>query len=282
MNFVAATFYCFAPVPDAATLQPLWKAFLLKHQVTGTILVTPEGINATIAGPREGVDAALAFIRQDPRFTAMPHKESFSATNPFTRTKVKLKRETIPLGTAVNPANPGQYVKPAEWNTLISQPGTITIDTRNAYEVAIGQFEGALNPNTATFKQLPEWLNATLADKPKSTPIAMYCTGGIRCEKSTAYLREHGFTNVYHLEGGILKYLEDVPQSQSLWNGACYVFDDRVAVNHDLSPATHLQRCPHCSTPINAAELKRLSTTPTCNHPLNKGEPTAGESTLSA
>ncbi len=253
-----ATFYHFAALPDCAQLQPAYKAEMLKHALTGTILVTPEGVNATIAGPAAGIAAMLEYLRSDPRLATMPHKQSEAATNPFLRTKVKLKRETIPLGAQVNPTNPGTYVKPADWNTLIADPRTITIDTRNDYEVKIGQFAGAKNPATRTFKQLPGWLEANLPPE-KDTPIAMYCTGGIRCEKSTAYLKQQGYKNVYHLEGGILKYLEDVPESESLWQGACYVFDDRVAVKHDLSPATHLQNCPCCNMPVNAADHRRAA-----------------------
>ena len=255
---VVATFYHFAAMPDAAQLQPRYKAEMLANNVTGTILVTPEGVNATIAGPRAGVDKVLALLHEDPRLTAMTHKESFSTVNPFNRTKVKLKRETIPLGVQVNPTNPGTYVKPREWNALIADPATITIDTRNDYEVAIGSFTGAKDPATRTFKELPQWLADNLPED-KSARIAMYCTGGIRCEKSTAYLKSQGYENVYHLEGGILKYLEEVPTEESLWNGACYVFDDRVAVNHDLSPATQYQVCPHCNMPVNAADVRRMS-----------------------
>ena len=251
-----ATFYHFAALPDAAKLQPVWKAFLLAHNVTGTILVTPEGVNATIAGLDEGVKATLAMLRADPRLAPMTHKESFAEVNPFPRTKVKLKRETIPLGVQVDPTNPGTYVKPRDWNALISRNDVVLVDTRNAYETQIGVFKGAKDPHTRTFKQLPAWLAENLPTD-KKTPIAMYCTGGIRCEKSTAYVKSQGYENVYHLEGGILKYLEDVPEAESLWEGARYVFDHRVAVNHDLSPATHLQVCPSCNLPVTAADMRR-------------------------
>lgn len=253
--FVIATFYHFAALPDCAALQPLWKAFLLKHDVRGTILVTPEGVNATIAGPRAGVDAVLAMLRADSRLAAMTHKESFADTCPFPRTKVRLKKETIPLGVPVDPTNPGTYVKPQEWNALISRPDVIVVDTRNAYEVEIGKFKGAQDPRTRTFKELPAWVEKNLPDK--KAPVAMYCTGGIRCEKSTAYLKSQGFENVYHLEGGILKYLEDVPAAQTMWEGACFVFDDRVAVHHDLTPATELQVCPGCNKAVTASDLRR-------------------------
>jgi UPF0176 protein len=254
--YLVATLYHLVPLPAPAAMQAPWKAELLKHAVTGTILLTPEGINGTIAGPEAGVRAALKFMLGHAEFAKLAWKESWSPQNPFPRTKVKLKRETIPLGHPVNPQHAGAYLKPADWNAFISQPNVITIDTRNDYEVQLGQFVGAQNPATRTFKELPAWLEKTLPTD-KNVPIAMYCTGGIRCEKSTAYLKERGFENVYHLEGGILKYLEDVPAEQSLWQGACYVFDDRVAVDHSLAPVADLQICKHCNAPVNAADVRR-------------------------
>lgn len=246
-----ATFYHFAALADCAALQPLYKAEMVAHGVTGTLLVTPEGINATIAGPEDGVAAVLAFIKRDARLGDFAVKYSEAAVSPFPKCKVKLKRETIPLGVAVDPTKErGRYVKPAAWNALIANPDTIVIDTRNAYEVRIGAFKGAQNPNTRTFRDLPEWLESNLpADK--DVPVAMYCTGGIRCEKSTAYLTQQGYKNVYHLEGGILQYLEDVKPEESLWEGACYVFDDRVAVDHALAPAAHMKICRTCNAVIN-------------------------------
>lgn len=236
MTVTVATFYHFAAVPDAPALQAAYKAKMQHHGVYGTILVTPEGINSTVAGPDVGVNALLEFIRSDARFTAMTHKTSYAEANPFQRTKVKLKRETIPLGKTVDPTKPGTYVKPEHWNALIADPRTVTIDTRNDYEVELGQFKEAANPATRVFSELPQWLEENLpADK--TTPVAMYCTGGIRCEKSTAYLKQQGYQNVYHLEGGILKYLEEIPAEQSLWQGSCFVFDERVAVGHGLVPA---------------------------------------------
>lgn len=242
-----ATFYTFAALPDYVSLQPLYKEKMLAHGVTGTLLVTPEGLNATIAGPAEGVQAVLGFIKSDVRFGDFPVKYSEADKSPFPRCKVKLKKETIPLGVPVDPARErGTYVKPADWNALISRPDTIVVDTRNAYEVRIGAFKGAQNPATRTFKELPAWLEETLpADK--EVPIAMYCTGGIRCEKSTAYLTQKGYRNVYHLEGGILQYLEDVKPEESLWEGSCYVFDDRIAVDHSLAPAGQLKICRRCN-----------------------------------
>ncbi len=242
-----------------------WKTFMQERGVTGTILVTPEGVNATIAGPNEGVQATLAMLRSDERLASMEHKESFCEENPFPKTKVRLKKETIPLGSPVDPnKGVGHYVKPQDWNALISDPDVITVDTRNDYEVQIGQFKGAVNPETDTFRDLPTWVQENIKDPKKK--VAMYCTGGIRCEKSTAYMKELGFEDVYHLEGGILKYLEEVPEEESMWEGACYVFDDRVAVDHDLKPAGDHQHCPYCGHTINAAELKRLSSSGRCAH----------------
>lgn len=258
MTYLVATFYKFAAMPDAAKRQPEWKQFMLERNVTGTILVTPEGINATISGPEAGVRATLAMIRADNRFSDMEHKESWSEALPFKKTKVKLKRETIPLGVNVDPnAICGTHVNSTEWNKLISDPETVIIDTRNDYEVRLGTFKNAINPQTETFRELPEWVKEHLADK-KAKKVAMFCTGGIRCEKSTALLKEEGFDEVYHLNGGILQYLEDMPEEDSLWEGSCYVFDDRVAVGHDLAPCIEAQSCTKCGEKLNAADLRRM------------------------
>jgi UPF0176 protein len=262
-NTVVATFYKFASLPDCAELQPVFKQKMLENHVSGTILVTPEGVNSTIAGPRAGIDAMLAFLRSDERLADMGHKESFCEENPFPRTKVKLKKETIPMGATVDPNNAvGEYVKPEDWNALISDPNVIVVDTRNDYEVGMGQFKNAVNPETETFKEFPRWVQENLTDPKKK--VAMYCTGGIRCEKSTSYLKDQGFDEVYHLEGGILKYLEDVPAEESLWEGDCYVFDDRVAVNHDLAPSVDLQTCKACGSRLNAADHKRMKAGEPC------------------
>lgn len=256
---VCATFYHFVEVNDPEVIQPLWKQFMIDHDVKGTILVTPEGINSTISGPREGVDAVLAMIRSDERFAPMAHKESFSKTNPFKKSKVKLKRETIPMGYKVDPKKiVGTYVSPEDWNDLISDPDVITIDTRNDYELHLGTFKGAVNPNTKTFKELPEWV-ANNMDVKKHKKVAMFCTGGIRCEKSTSFMLDQGFEEVYHLDGGILKYLEDVPEEKSMWEGECYVFDDRVAVGHGLKPSDDAVICKSCGYSLIAADLRRAS-----------------------
>jgi UPF0176 protein len=256
MTVRIATFYHLTPLPDHAAWQAPWKARLLDLGVTGTVLLTPEGINGTLAGPVAGVEAALRFMQEQPGLAGLGWQTSTANRNPFPRCKVKLKRETIPLGHPVQANLAGDYVAAEAWNDLLQQPGVITIDTRNDYEVRLGQFAGARNPGTRTFKELPAWLDATLpADR--DTLIAMYCTGGIRCEKSTAYLKQRGYRKVYHLQGGILQYLAKVPASQSQWQGACYVFDDRVAVDHALQPVADLQSCPACNQAVIAADLRR-------------------------
>lgn len=256
MPVLIATFYHLTPLPDHAAWQAPWKAALLRNQVTGTVLLTPEGINGTLAGPKAGLLTALNFIRSHPELAGLSWQTSMAERNPFPRCKVKLKKETIPLGHPVLADQAGEYVKAEDWNALLAQPNVVTIDTRNDYEVRLGQFAGALNPATRTFKELPDWLDKTLPDD-RDTPIAMYCTGGIRCEKSTAYLKQRGYRKVYHLQGGILQYMAKVPAQQSQWQGACYVFDDRVAVNHSLEPVANLQICPQCNQAVIAADLRR-------------------------
>jgi UPF0176 protein len=219
-KIVVAALYQFAVLPDYALLRAPLLQICLNNGVFGTILLASEGINGTIAGSRQGIDAVVAHIQADERLRQLEYKESHAETMPFHRMKVRLKQEIVALGVPeVNPArDAGTYVKPADWNALISDPDVVVIDTRNDYEVAIGTFEGALDPKTKTFRELPERIanEGSLKAKPK---VAMFCTGGIRCEKSTAYMRSLGFTEVFHLQGGILKYLETVPEEESLWRG---------------------------------------------------------------
>ena len=256
-KYVVAALYKFAEMDATPTLQAAWKEGMLANEVTGTILLTPEGINGTISGLRDGIDAVLAMLRAHPALSTLEHKESYSPERPFLRTKVKLKRETIPLGVQVDPNQiVGTYVKPQDWNDLISSPDVVLVDTRNDYEVYLGTFKNAQNPATATFKEFPQWVAENL-DPNQHKKVAMFCTGGIRCEKSTSYLKDLGFENVYHLQGGILKYLEEIPQQESLWEGECYVFDDRVAVGHGLAPSTENSLCEACGHALIAADLKR-------------------------
>ncbi|HVY23462.1 MAG TPA: rhodanese-related sulfurtransferase [Steroidobacteraceae bacterium] len=250
-SFIVAALYKFVDLPDYAALKAPFLACCEQHGVKGTLLLAAEGINGTIAGTREGINAVLNFLHSDARLSDMEHKESRARSMPFYRMKVRLKKEIVTMGVdGINPSKmAGTYVKPEDWNTLISNPDVVVIDTRNDYEVEIGTFRNAINPNIKTFRDFPEWLREqkSLEKKPK---VAMFCTGGIRCEKSTAYLRTQGFDEVYHLQGGILKYLEVVPEQQSLWQGECFVFDERVAVGHGLKLGEH-DLCRSCRHPIS-------------------------------
>ncbi|AKE51834.1 oxygen-dependent tRNA uridine(34) hydroxylase TrhO [Kangiella geojedonensis] len=235
--------------------QPLLDV-MLDNDVKGTLLLASEGINGTIAGTRQGIDHVLAWIKSDERLAELDYKESYDETMPFYRTKVKLKKEIVTMGVeGIDPKEVvGTYVKPKDWNALISDPEVLLIDTRNDYEVGIGTFKGAVNPKTETFREFPEYVKENL-DPEKHKKVAMFCTGGIRCEKSTAYLKEQGFENVFHLEGGILKYLEEVEKDDTLWEGECFVFDNRVAVDHDLQKGQYDQ-CHACRMPITEEEMQ--------------------------
>jgi UPF0176 protein len=253
-NLLTAAFYKFVDLPDYASCRAPLLARCEALHVKGTILLAHEGINGTIAGTAESIRGVLDYLRSDPRLSDLEHKESYAKEPPFYRMKVRLKREIVTMGVPdVDPSRmAGQYVKPEEWNALLADPDVVLIDARNDYEVSLGTFKGALNPHTRSFSDLPAWLReqAVLKQKPK---VAMFCTGGIRCEKSTAFLRSEGFDEVYHLQGGILKYLEVVPESQSLWQGECFVFDERVAVGHGLKLGQH-ELCRSCREPIGEAD----------------------------
>ena len=253
-RYLVAALYKFVPLPDFTELREPLLQKCLEHDILGTLLLAEEGINGTISGSRGSIDAVLDWLREDERFKDIEHKESLHEAKPFQRMKVKLKKEIVTLGVPeLNPTEmAGTYVAPEDWNALISDPDVVVVDTRNDYEVKIGTFKGAVNPRTKSFREFPEWVakQETLKEKPK---VAMFCTGGIRCEKSTALLKSMGFENVFHLQGGILKYLETVPEEQSLWEGECYVFDERVAVKHGLKPGTH-SMCQACGMPLSMAE----------------------------
>lgn len=254
---VVCALYKFVQLDDfEQRRQPLLET-LQFHGVKGTLLLAREGINGTVAGSREGIDALLAYLKQDPLLADLSHKESFDEAMPFYRTKVKLKKEIVTMGVEdVDPRKVvGTYVEPKAWNRLISDPEVVLVDTRNDYEVAIGTFEGAINPHTESFREFPEYAAEHL-DPQQHKKVAMFCTGGIRCEKSTAYLKSQGFEEVYHLEGGILKYLEEVPESESLWRGECFVFDNRVAVDHSLEAGSYDQ-CHACRYPITEQDKQR-------------------------
>ncbi|WP_333846161.1 oxygen-dependent tRNA uridine(34) hydroxylase TrhO [Limnohabitans sp.] len=260
LMYLTAALYKFVDLPDFAALQPPLLACCEAHEVKGTLLLAHEGINGTIAGPEAGVRAVLDFLHADPRFSDLAHKESWSPKPPFTRMKVRLKKEIVTLRVPELDPNKtvGQYVKPADWNALLTDPEVMVIDTRNDYEVAIGTFKGAIDPKLKNFVQLPAWLDAQEAlqgEAAKKTKVAMFCTGGIRCEKSTALMKMRGFDEVYHLEGGILKYLEEIPPEQSLWQGDCFVFDERVSVGHGLGLGHH-ELCRSCRWPLSEEDKK--------------------------
>lgn len=257
-RYLTAALYKFVSLPDFRSLRDPLLAVCSENRITGTLLLAEEGINGTIAGAADDIHRVLDFLRDDPvfrgRLADLEHKESWSDKQPFYRLKVKLKKEIVTLGVpSVKPAEmAGTYVKPQDWNALISDPDVILVDTRNDYEVGIGTFRGAINPRTRSFSELPQWVAETAALRQKRK-IAMFCTGGIRCEKSTAYMRSLGFDQVYHLQGGILKYLETVPEAQSLWQGECFVFDERVSVGHGLKPGDY-QFCRACRQPLSPEE----------------------------
>lgn len=254
MQYICAALYKFVELDNFEQLrQPLYDA-LIANQVKGTLLLAREGINGTICGTQPQVDAVLDYLRQDPRLVDIDHKESPSEGQAFYRTKVKLKDEIVTMGVDwIDPKRTvGNYVEAQQWNDLISDPDVLLVDTRNEYEVSVGTFEGAINPKTESFREFPEYVKKHL-DKGKHKKVAMFCTGGIRCEKSTAYLKELGFDDVYHLKGGILKYLEEVPEEESRWNGECFVFDQRVTVKHGLIQGSYDQ-CYACRMPITEQE----------------------------
>lgn len=253
---VVCALYKFVRLNNFEQLRQPLLDLMLAERVRGTLLLASEGINGTIAGSRQGVDKILAHLESDSRLYPLDHKESYHQDMPFLRSKVKLKKEIVTMGVeGIDPnRSVGTYVKPEDWNELISDPDVLLVDTRNDYEVEIGTFENAINPDTTSFREFPQYVRENL-DPKKHKKVAMFCTGGIRCEKSTAYLKQEGFEEVYHLQGGILKYLEEVQETESLWRGECFVFDDRVAVDHKLEKGQYDQ-CHACRYPITDEDKK--------------------------
>lgn len=247
---VVCALYKFVTLEDFEAMREPLQETMKAHSIRGTLLLAEEGINGTVSGTREGIDALLAWLKSDPRLADLDYKESLHEKQPFKRSKVKLKKEIVTLGVeGIDPKRVvGTYVEPKAWNDLINDPDVILIDTRNDYEVQVGTFKQAVNPKTETFREFPEYV-AQHMDPAKHKKVAMFCTGGIRCEKSTAFMKEQGFEEVYHLKGGILKYLEEVPEAESLWEGECFVFDDRVTVNHQLEKGSY-EQCNACRLPI--------------------------------
>lgn len=255
-QFVVAALYKFVSLPDYQALREPLLEQCLAAEVKGTLLLAEEGINGTIAGSRAGIDQVLAFLHADPRFADLGHKESYDKEQPFYRMKVKLKKEIVTMGVdGIDPKDiVGTYVKPKDWNALIADPDVFLIDTRNDYEVEIGSFKGAVDPKTTSFREFPEYVR-TNYDPAKHKKVAMFCTGGIRCEKASAFMKHEGFEEVYHLEGGILKYLEEVDETESQWQGECFVFDNRVAVAHGLQLGSH-ELCHGCRRPITESDKR--------------------------
>lgn len=271
MSVVVATLYKFVPLEGLET----WRSRLLDQctqlGLRGTLLLATEGINGTVAGDRTAIDQLLEFLRKDPRFATLQVRESYAETMPFKRMKVKVKPEIVTFGVeGIQPAaHTGQHVSPQDWNAVISDPEVAVLDTRNGFEVAVGTFKGALDPHTDRFRDFPDQVPEVL-DPNRHRKVAMFCTGGIRCEKASAYLLDQGFETVYQLEGGILNYLEQIPPEDSLWRGECFVFDERVAVTHGLEPGTY-ELCQACGMPLSEAEQRSPRYQPGihCPHCLN-------------
>ncbi|MGH8001473.1 MAG: rhodanese-related sulfurtransferase [Brasilonema sp.] len=254
MTIVVAALYKFVKLQDFAQKQHPLLSLCQAHDVKGTILLAPEGINGTIAGSRQAIDSIFSFLRSDSRLTDLVYKESYADDPPFDRMKVRLKKEIVTLGLpAIDPNEQvGTYMTPKDWNALICDPEVTVIDTRNDYEVSIGTFKGAQNPHTESFREFPDYVRNHL-DPKKHKKVALFCTGGIRCEKASSFMLSQGFQEVYHLKGGILKYLEEVSEPESLWDGECFVFDQRIAVRHGLELGSY-DMCPSCGHPICEAD----------------------------
>lgn len=254
MNYVVAAMYKFVRLPDFESIQPKLLVFCREQNIKGTLLLAEEGINGTIAGSREGIDAVLAYLKKHERLKDIEHKESVTDELPFHRMKVKLKKEIVTMGQPnIEPIDTEEVrVEPKDWNALISDPDVLVIDTRNEYEYQIGSFKNAVSPDTTNFREFSDYVKQEL-DPEMNKKVAMFCTGGIRCEKACAYMIEQGFDEVYQLNGGILKYLEEVAEDESLWEGECFVFDSRVSVDHQLAEGSYDQ-CFACRRPISVEE----------------------------
>ncbi|MCG6199974.1 rhodanese-related sulfurtransferase [Psychromonas antarctica] len=267
-NTVVCALYRFVTLNNYLEIQPQLLRVMQANNIKGTLLLASEGINGTVAGSREEVDNLIAWLKSNPLLSALTSKESFTPENPFYRTKVKLKKEIVTMGIeGIDPQKVvGSYVKAKDWNALISDPEVLLVDTRNDYEVSIGTFKNAVNPHTTNFREFPQYVKDHL-DPEKHKKVAMFCTGGIRCEKSTAYLKEQGFDEVYHLQGGVLKYLEEVPEEDTLWQGECFVFDNRVSLNHQLEKGLYDQ-CHGCRLPITEQDKRseKYSEGIACHH----------------
>lgn len=270
--FIVAALYKFTKLSDYQQLQPVLKDFCQSHDIKGSLLLAEEGINGTVSGTRQAIDELKSWFENDSRFHALEYKESMSEKCPFYRLKIKLKKEIVTLGVpGTDPTiRAGTYIEPEDWNQLIQDPEVVLIDTRNDYEVRIGTFKGAMDPNTTCFTQFPEVISKEF-DPKKHKKVAMFCTGGIRCEKASSYMLAQGFENVYHLKGGILRYLETIPTEKSLWEGDCFVFDQRVTVDHSLNRGDY-SLCYGCRMPLTQEDLmsEDYETGVSCPHCVEK------------
>ncbi len=255
MTYTVAALYHFTRLSDFEALRPPLQDMCELLNIKGTVLLAREGINGTVAGSSKGIEGLMGYLKADPRLAGLDYKLSHASECPFYRMKVRLKKEIVTLGVdGIDPTETvGTYVNPQDWNALISDPDVVLIDTRNDYEVEIGTFKGAINPQTETFRDFPAWVEAN-KDNLKKPKVAMFCTGGIRCEKASAFMLKNGYDDVYHLKGGILKYLETQPKEESLWDGACFVFDQRVAVEHGLEESDYDQ-CYACRYPLTQEQM---------------------------
>jgi UPF0176 protein len=276
MTYTVAAFYKFFSFPDFEARRAALAETLCGAGVKGTVLLASEGVNGTIAGTAESIETALTTLRALPGAADLEAKFSETDEMPFLRLKVRLKKEIVTMGIPGTDPNAlvGTYIEPTAWNDLISDPDTVLIDTRNDYEYSIGTFEGAIDPETKTFREFPDWFRAfreRLAAEGRTPKVAMFCTGGIRCEKATSFVKAEGIEDVFHLKGGILKYLETVPETQSKWRGECFVFDERVSVRHDLSPGNY-DMCHACKRPITDEDKARAAYVPgvSCPHCIDE------------
>lgn len=257
---LVAAFYKFTQLKDTKAIKAELSQICISSKIKGTILIASEGINGTVSGPSTGIKKLINWLNNDIRFQEISPKFSFAKKPPFNRLKIRLKKEIVTMGQPnIDPTNVrGEYVKPEDWHTLVTNPDTLLIDVRNNYEISIGSFKNSLNPQTNSFRDFPNWVKDHLANLPhnkRPKNIAMFCTGGIRCEKASSYLVSNGFKNVFHLEGGILKYLENIPKEKSIWEGECFVFDQRVSVLHGLKPGNNFM-CYACRMPITLDDLQ--------------------------
>ena len=277
-GFIVAALYKFVPLADLPDWQAKLSSLCQKAGLSGTLLLASEGLNGTVAGRRDGLVQLVAWLRDQPEFSDIEIKYALHEDCPFHRMKVRLKKEIVTMGRPdIEPARQaGTYIEPQDWNQLICEPGVLVVDTRNDYEIAIGQFAGAVNPHTSSFRDFPAFAEqlASLPEAERPKKIAMYCTGGIRCEKSTALMRQHGFDEVFHLKGGILKYFEEVAEKDSLWQGECFVFDERVAVNHRLEKGRY-DMCHACRMPLSEQDRQSKAYQPgiSCPHCIEKTSP---------